>query len=395
MTRRFSTLFVGIVLVLLTALLTIGAAAVSPHLFVLFDEAYNLNLSKTLAQDGIYASHTADGFRRYDPFVTTGPTLVVPMAGALRLDGATTAVARQAMLAIFVLCLLLACAAASEIVGRAAAGVFLLMFYTTPLVLVFGLSVLGDVLAISLALAGIALLSRSVRVERPGALLLGSGVLLGLAILAKDSTLLLLPAIVLTCGVDALRRVYRPARLVANLTPVVVTGLIVAGWRGYQLVAMRLTSTAQDFADWQRLTADATQSLASKVAFAPLAHVALAAHASIDYFGPLLLSLAVGITGYVVVRRTARPGVTPPPRTDLGRRVAAMTFIVWSVWYYVLSGPAAMNRHLLPGIVFAELLIVSLLVQLWQAAGAGGMSVRLLVQRARARRPTGERRVRS
>ena len=378
MTRRSSLLLVAVVF----AVLTIGAVAVSGRLFLLFDEAYNLNLSKTLAQDGVYASHTAAGYMLFDPSVTTGPTLAVPLAAAMRVAGASVAVARAAMLVIFLLCLVLVFAAAREIAGRAAAVPFLVLFYTTPLVLVYGLSALGDVLAISLALASIALLNRSARATRPGALLLGSGVMLGLAVLAKDSTLLLLPALALVCVWDALRREARLRRAVANLTPAVIAGLMVVGWRGYELAAVRQSSSAEEVAAWQSMTANVAQMLGRKVMFAPFSHLAAGAQSSFTYIGPLLLSLGLAGVVFVLLRGSMTPD-EPLGQSNLGLRVTAGAAAVWFVWFFLISGPEATTRHLLPGIVFAEVLAARLLVLVWQVVVADGLTWRLQNMRTR------------
>jgi hypothetical protein len=237
-------------------------------------------------------------------------------------------------------------------------------------------------LAVSLALASIALLSRSERSARPVALLLGSGVLLGLAVLAKDSTLLLLPALALVCISDALRHAVRPARAMANLTPAVVASLMAGGWRGYQAVAMRLGSTVEDAAAWQHLSAETAQILTHKVAFAPLSHLAAAAQSSSDYYGPLLLSFAVGLIIVLALRGRLRAS-PEQSRSNLGLRVAGGAAATWFVWFFALSGPEATMRHLLPGVLFAELLAARLLAWLWQSVAADGLSWRTRLQRMR------------
>ena len=350
------------------------AAFVAPRLFVLFDEAYNLSVSKTLAAQGVYASHTADGYRLFDPQVSTGPTLLVPLALALRLGGANIAVARVAMLVIFLGCLALSYWAARELLGDPAAVGFLIVFATTPLVLVFGLCVLGDVPAISLGLAALALFSRAERhVTQQWPLLLLSGLCLGLAILAKDIIVLFLPAFVLACCADIVaRRSVERDRLLANLVPVVMALAIVGGWRGFQVSAMWLTSTPQEFAAWQSSLVVKAGEMSAAVAFAPLSHLTATWRENLDYYGPLLLGFVVGIMSTALLR-------FPVPLVDtkrLAQRVIAAAFVVWLVWYFALSGPQALNRHLLPGVVLGELLIVALVARLWQAARAVGVRVR-------------------
>jgi hypothetical protein len=82
----FVCLFVcyGIILFILASRISLG-----------FDEAYNLNLAKTFAQDNRYATQLENGYRHFDPAVSTGPTLLFPLALAIRGGGANLATVRD------------------------------------------------------------------------------------------------------------------------------------------------------------------------------------------------------------------------------------------------------------------------------------------------------------
>ncbi|MBF4767924.1 hypothetical protein ISU10_09115 [Nocardioides agariphilus] len=101
-----------------------------------FDESYNLEVVRNLAEGRGYASNGSvqgTGLLLFDPFVSTGPALLVPAAAAWGLTG-SLAVTRLVPLAYF--CLYLA---ASWILGRRLAGhVGGLAALASPLLLVVG-----------------------------------------------------------------------------------------------------------------------------------------------------------------------------------------------------------------------------------------------------------------
>ena len=341
----------------------VGAALfVAPRLFVLFDEAYNLNLSKTIAQDGIYASHLADGYRLFDPAVSTGPALTVPLAMAMRLGGANLTTVRAAMLVVFLVSLATALFSARQYVSALPALLFLILFASTSLVLVFGLSVLGDVPAIALALGGLGLLRRAERDgRRRTLLLLLAGVALGLSILSKDIVVLLLPALALAWLAG------RPRRP-SDLVPVVVAVCVAAGWRALQWLYMHGIASPDALARWNTQSAEMARQQWAAVTFQPLSHLASAWRYSLDYFGPLLLSLALAVAAFAAARRLLHLPLVWIDWRSYGERSVVAGFLFWLAWYYLLSGPQALHRHLLPGIVLGELIVVLLLQRLAEAA---------------------------
>ncbi len=368
MTRRAFERRQRVALLLLVLALVGLAAWVAPRLFVLFDEAYNLSVSLNLAQRGVYATHANGRDAWFDPAVSTGPVVLAPLALALRLGGVSLTVTRTTMLAFFVASVLLAGWGARQLLGgRWPAVSFVTVLVATPLVLEFGLCVMGDVPAIALAVAGFGLLQRG---ETGGGRhvprLLLAGVAFGLAALCKDIMLLLLPGLVLgwlATGGGAPLRSERDARWLA---PAAMAVACVFAWRGGQWLVVRSLFTPDAAAAWSDGVAAAQRRLWQSVSFSPLSHPLDAWRISVEYFAPVLCAVALTALAAMLARR--RVGA-PAETTSYAWTSLLAAAGVWFFWFYLVSGPAATHRHLLPGLVLAELIVMRALRR-WFAAGS-------------------------
>jgi hypothetical protein len=344
----------------------LGAVYVAPRLFVLFDEAYNLNVSQTLAERGVYASHLAEGDRLFDPAVTTGPALLVPLALAVRLGGADLTVVRAALLVIFIAGLVVVFFSAWELLGGPwPALAFLIVYYGTRLVLMIGLSVLGEVLAIDLMLAALALLHRA---ERPGVgrrswLLLASGLALGMAELSKDMISIVAVVMAMAWLWDAARG--RARRSLPLLAPALVAAAVAGAWRAVQILGARLTLSPDALQAWNRYAAETARNLWTAVTFGPLSHPIAAVRLGIEYFGPILLGLSVAFAALAVARLLAGER-TSPLDGSFTHRVIVITVAILLFWYVLISGPQALHKHVLPAIVLGELFTVLVTQWLWR-----------------------------
>ena len=347
------------------ACMAVVAVTMAPHLFVLFDEAYNLNLAKTLAQDGLYATHLAEGYRLFDAAVTTGPTVVLPLAAALRLGGASLVVVRAAMIGIFTLSLVTIFLAGWELLGTPLAALaFAVLFFTTPLILEYGLCVLGDIPSIALAVGACGLLHRAERTERHRmAALLAGGLCLSLAILAKDIVALLLPALCVVWLLEGLDHQFRNLdRLFGNLIPVVGAVGVITGWRAFQFAYMRFLTPPDVFHTWSNYGTAVSQTLWHTVIFAPLSHAMSIAGYGLTYHLPPVVTIPVTVVGFVTVRFLLPMRVQP----SYAWRVVGVAFTLWLIWFFLLSGPQAIHRHFIPAVVLGQLLAVGFLQVLWR-----------------------------
>jgi 4-amino-4-deoxy-L-arabinose transferase-like glycosyltransferase len=74
-----------VLLIVITAPLLLPNLASDPAPW--FDEGYKANLVRTLAERGIYATYSVDGYNYFDPAVTNGPVDTFLMALVMKLCG--------------------------------------------------------------------------------------------------------------------------------------------------------------------------------------------------------------------------------------------------------------------------------------------------------------------
>jgi 4-amino-4-deoxy-L-arabinose transferase-like glycosyltransferase len=210
-----------------------------------FDEGVNLQVSKNLAQLNQYGIASSDGFRPFDPWVTTGPTVLVPIALAFKLMGIGLLQARLVMALYSLLTVFFFFLLAEHLFGTKVALLSSLLLLVSPV----GTGMLGDTSGTFLGL------SRMVMGEIPALLfilvgtlswfrwldmsnkffLLNSGIMFGLAFVTKPQTLLIIVVFAAIWFADRLwsRQLQWPSIVV----PVTISLLSFLLWRGYQTVA--------------------------------------------------------------------------------------------------------------------------------------------------------------
>ncbi|MBS1907883.1 MAG: hypothetical protein JST33_15275 [Actinobacteria bacterium] len=253
MTRRLA----GVAFWILLALLILANAVVMWHSLTMLrfweDEAFNLTVPRNLiaglgyTSDGTLSGSTLTPF---DPRISTGPTVLLPVAGVLALGADPVIGARLVPLAYWVLLL-----AGLAVLGRRLAGRFgALIAVALPLAFNTAGSVspiqgpadlLGEIAAASLIVWALVVLPRRAWL---------AGLLLGLAVQAKLIALLALPAFAVALLLltpvapfrrrllSALRRAILPLVLVAAPTVLMeLSALVSLGVDGYILHARELS----------------------------------------------------------------------------------------------------------------------------------------------------------
>jgi 4-amino-4-deoxy-L-arabinose transferase-like glycosyltransferase len=158
-----------------------------------FDEAYNLQEPRNLISQGFYGSQVRGERVLFDPFISTGPAVLLPIAGSFRLFGDTIIVARIVMFSYHLVMVFLFCYLVKKWYGKNATGLALLVLMTIPGQFFLAVSVLGEVPAMMFFLAGIALLDGSGDDSKRRTLnSIGCGLMWGLCILAKPTLVMLL-----------------------------------------------------------------------------------------------------------------------------------------------------------------------------------------------------------
>lgn len=328
----------------------LGFALLEP---VNFDEGYNLQIPLNLVANGRYQSwyHEAHPF---PPQITTGPTVLLPIALLFAGAGPSIVVAR-AVMTLFLLVLLwqlwLLC---RRVAGTASDWVFAaacLLFALTPLALWVSSAILGEVPAVACFLAGVNLTARAIETRQPAWAFAG-GVLFGLAILSKIVLLLCVVAVgpaLLLCSELRARRVVALRLALGGLFGL---GLALGAWEAVKLGVLGWPGY---LANWERFTVvldvggsgiDRTGALRDGPTAAM--HVRMLADKLDEPVATVWLGLWLGAAGVALaLALSARRFVL------LALALAVACYWAWwlqfSTWNYL--------RHLLPGYVLFALLV--------------------------------------
>src|SRR5262245_37089498 len=169
----------AVVLIALLAILFVREAEFN------HDEFYFLEVAKTLALQGKYATVWNGQLFMFDPLISTGPTVIAPIALVFWVWRPGYFVARLIMVIFFVALFVLLYRVASTLFGRATALLTCGFVLCVPLVWFLGLHVLGEVPAVVLFLPGVHFLLRAEASPSRKRCFLLAGLFLGLTALTK------------------------------------------------------------------------------------------------------------------------------------------------------------------------------------------------------------------
>ncbi len=167
-----------------------------------FDEGLNTHAARLLAESGFYGTRTVDGANLFDPAVTTGPTMILPIAGLFYIGGVNMALARLVSVGYSVAALTALYFLSVRLRGQRKAWLVLLLFLAMPAVggigfFAMGRQVLGESASFAFTAAGLLALYQSWRHEGRAESVF-AGVFFGLAVLSKlQSALTIFPALLL------------------------------------------------------------------------------------------------------------------------------------------------------------------------------------------------------
>lgn len=316
-----------------------------------YDEAYNLQISVTLADEGRYAT---DGSlvgsperAMFDYFITTGPTVLVPVAGIIAVAGAEPWVVRVVPCLFYLATL----AAAFGVGGRLGSGrtgglLAVLAALSVDLSTDAGLGyrgagdVLGEVPSAFLILAAALLLRRS---------LFLAGLLVGLALLTKSLMVLAVPAFVVAALVGAdhggAARLRRPVALLAGLLlPIVV-------WTAVQMLVMGPDGWAGRTLLFVRQLALGGGGVAQNPSYRSSLSANLLASWSAVEFLPLVVIAVAGLWA-LRSRQLVPPGEgerTPPEVTQLALALAGSAVLILTWWTFITERP--LGRYLVTPLI--------------------------------------------
>ena len=310
------------------------------------DEAYNLTVAVNLAAGHGYASDgilTSGRFELFDPRVSTGPTVLLPIAGVIALGLEPVAAGRLVMALIYTGAVA-AIGLSGWKIGRrgglvVALAVPLAFDATNPdSPMQSPIDVIGEWPA-----AGLLALALVVVARRPWL----AGLLLGIAVQAKLVAILSLPVLVLMLLITTapLRSRIRDALVLGTMT--VVPTLLFEGAKWLQLGPAGYIRWLEGFLDFLTL---------KKIPFLPWDK----ARALLDsWFIPstwvVVAALLIGVTVTLLAlgRFGWRAGLLSIRQGSDIWLVAACVLIafVWAVWWFQSRADLIWIRHLFPGFV--------------------------------------------
>ncbi len=341
---RRALMVVGILTVVYFAFVLLYRLDVTPVPFI--DEGSFLKVAKNFALHGVYADFSSEGDRYTGAIVSTGPTLILPIALLFKLFGSSLVLGRLVSVAYG-----LGMLAAFFAVGRSlfnirmAYAATLLAFWVAPLITFQDMTrtVLGEVPGLFFIFAGLWLWLRPGTRGIPA--LVGVGVLMGLAAVTKNQyAIFVLPSLLLAWIADLVW--YRRRGIPYFVIPGIVAGIIFGAWTYFvvYLDGAGVRNVAADLASLRAISGTTFFHLESDLTIANIAYVAYS-------MGPLLIpGILVGLLLAV-------------PRDDEGQRWGIVwLFFVTSVAIFVLS--IGWDRYAFPCLFFGALFAARILYAL-------------------------------
>jgi 4-amino-4-deoxy-L-arabinose transferase-like glycosyltransferase len=199
------------------------------------DEFYFLDAAKTLALQGKYATVANGQLNVFDPYISTGPTVIGPIALLFWIWRPGYFTARLIMVVFFVALFLLLYRVASTLFGRATALLTCAFVLCVPLVWFLGLHVLGEVPGIVLFLIAVQFLLKAERPPSWARCYLLAGLFLGLAALTK---LIFFLGVAALGGLAVLVMFHNRRHALAMAGGVVIGVAILVGWEVLQVLTI-------------------------------------------------------------------------------------------------------------------------------------------------------------
>jgi 4-amino-4-deoxy-L-arabinose transferase-like glycosyltransferase len=350
--------------VLLVGVLASWNLAVAPPTW--YDEGVNLQGARNLANSGQYGLVYDDGLRPFDLQLTTGPTVLAPVAATFRVFGVGLEQGRLVMVAYTLLAAL-----GLYTVGRVLYGptvgllAVLVLCATNQAGPADTRAVVGEVAALAYLFWGVCLFAVA-RVTGRVSLHILAGGLFGLAVLTKGQFGLLMPGL---AGVWLITRRQPGGFPVQHLFVVLVALLTpVVGWQVYQLVVLQPEGFIAHLRDQSAAVAVSTN--------APLLSKTLS---GVRY----LLSSHMAILGLVALVYIWHGAVGRGWRREPAEKLVLPAFATaWLAWYLGMS--MAWARYAIPLVTTCCLFVAVLIRDLGagfrssQRPGGGFGRLRLL-----------------
>lgn len=315
----------GSVYVVTILLILLSAYKLEYYPRIWFDEGEILQAPKNLVLYGKYALRSSEGFRVLDPALTTGPTVVLPIALAFKVFGVGLFQARLVMVAYLVLAVLAFYQLANHLYDRRTALVALWLFIglsgPAPSLFSLGRQALGNVPALFFFLTGALLWMKSIDIggRDSKVFLFLSGMFMGLAMVTKNQYGLLIPVMIIVWAVD--RLYYKKLCSYHFAIPLAVSVACQLTWYGVQFAILGGDEFAGRMGDLQAVSSTSVAVFSTGMILENLRKLVTTE----------FLILGVPSLIYVVLSCAAR-------ELSSLKRVFVLSFVgVWLSWYLLAS----------------------------------------------------------
>ncbi len=317
-----------------------------------FDEGYKTNAARTIAEHGVYATVTSDGYIPFDPGISGGPADILAIALSFKLFGVSVLAARIPAAAYGVAAILLLYGLAAQLHGRRAGVLAVLAILAAPALdgsnfVTLGRQALSEVPAMAWMAGGLLVLVKAWQ-HGGGKLEWMAGVLLGIGVLSRQQwAMALIPAVLAAMLWRAqLRSPGWAQRIRLNIRPLAAMIGVVVAWKIVEFV----NTPAELRIENALMAAEATRSNLFTASFGRMLStqgwmaVAL-----------MLLGIAAGAIHLIQLRRSG-----DAQSAQFSMHVLLIVFVFCHcAWYALLS--VGWPRYAFPGMALALLLLAAIL----------------------------------
>lgn len=227
--RLENAVYWGFCIILVVSILLSLVWKLTDYPTLWFDEGEFLQVPKNLLTTGQYATRSSEGMRVFDPAITTGPSVLLPIAVALQIFGVGLLPARMVMVGYAIGSIVMMILIARSFANWRAVAVIVgvMVFAPWSQFLNLGRQVMGEMAAFAWLLLGIWLFRRTLL--RPSwSLSVLTGIAFGLSILAKPQSALIWPTLIAVMLAD--RFYYKEVGTRRLLVPLITSMALFAAW---------------------------------------------------------------------------------------------------------------------------------------------------------------------
>ncbi len=304
-----------------------------------FDEGMNLVAARSVVLLGRYGLPSSDGFRPFDTGVTTGPTMLLPVAAAFKIAGIGLTQARVVAVGFILIASAGFFSVARKIYGPRVALIALWIWMAATQIgpIAQGRQVLGEITALGFLYWGASVLIGAWNSGRTASFF-AAGLLFGLAILTKAQFVMLLPVLVAVWFL--VQRESKGTSFRQMVVNLVGAALPSALWYGYQYLVLGPGGFAAQLQEMSGVASASSYVFPFEKTLSALGFIASAG------------------SGYLVVPALLY-GWALLPRLERRQRRAALFPLAfasfWLGWYLVLS--IGWPRYAIPVVLTSSIYI--------------------------------------